>query len=47
MVERGTFIEFPFRFAPFKEKVNILRKIINMLNKDFIRIIKEDVHKLD
>lgn len=28
IVERGTFIEFPFRFAPFKKKVDILRKVI-------------------
>ena len=26
IVERGTFIEFSFRFAPFKNKINLLRK---------------------
>lgn len=26
VVERGTFIEFSFRFAPFKNKINLLRK---------------------
>lgn len=28
IVKRGTYIEFPFRFAPFKNKINILRKVI-------------------
>lgn len=28
IVDRGTWIEFPFRFAPFKDKVNILRKVM-------------------
>ena len=26
VVERGTFVEFSFRFAPFKDKIKILRK---------------------
>jgi aldehyde dehydrogenase (NAD+) len=28
VVERGTNIEFSFRFAPFKDKLNILRKLV-------------------
>lgn len=27
VVERGTYIEFSFRFAPFKDKINLLRKV--------------------
>ena len=28
VVKRGTYIEFSFRFAPFKNKINLLRKVI-------------------
>ncbi|OPJ63530.1 NAD(P)-dependent benzaldehyde dehydrogenase [Clostridium chromiireducens] len=28
IVRRGTYMEFPFRFAPFKNKINLLRRII-------------------
>jgi len=28
IVKRGTYIEFSFRFAPFKNKINLLRKIM-------------------
>jgi aldehyde dehydrogenase (NAD+) len=28
IVKRGTYIEFSFRFAPFKNKINLLRKVI-------------------
>ena len=28
VVERGTYIEFSFRFAPFKDKINLLRKVM-------------------
>lgn len=28
VVERGTFVEFSFRFAPFKDKINLLRKVM-------------------
>jgi len=28
IVKRGTYIEFPFRFAPFNNKINLLRKVI-------------------
>lgn len=28
IVKRGTYIEFPFRFAPFKNKINLLRKVM-------------------
>ena len=28
IVERGTYIEFSFRFAPFKDKINLLRKVM-------------------
>lgn len=28
IVERSTSMEFPFRFAPFKDKINILRRVI-------------------
>lgn len=29
VVERGTYIEFSFRFAPFKDKINLLRKVMH------------------
>ena len=28
VMERGTFVEFNIRFAPYKEKINILKKIM-------------------
>jgi len=28
MVKRGTYIEFSFRFAPFKDRINLLRKVM-------------------
>jgi aldehyde dehydrogenase (NAD+) len=28
IVKRGTYIEFSFRFAPFKDKINLLRKVM-------------------
>jgi len=28
IVERGTYVEFSFRFAPFKGKINLLRKVM-------------------
>lgn len=28
VVERGTYIEFSFRFAPFEDKINLLRKLM-------------------
>ena len=28
VMERGTFVEFNIRFAPYKEKINILRKVM-------------------
>lgn len=28
VVKRGTYIEFSFRFAPFKDKINLLRKVM-------------------
>lgn len=28
VVKRGTYIEFPFRFAPFGDKINLIRKVM-------------------
>jgi aldehyde dehydrogenase (NAD+) len=28
VVERGTFVEFSFRFAPFRDKINLLKKVM-------------------